>query len=864
PSNVMIGEFGETIVLDWGIARVAGDRPDGATALDTGMLAAGAMQELADEGLTRPGEHLGTPHYMAPEQFRHDAADVTKRADVYALGAVLYELLCGRRRFEGNTLEEVVAQVLNGPWPSVRSVEPKAPADLAAICERAMAYDPADRYASAEELAEEVRRFQTGAIVDAYEYTALERLKRYVRRHWRGMVMGVAALTAVIAVTAFAFLRILNEQERTERALYVSSIGLAKASIDTNRLEDAIRALDKAPPQHRRLEWGLLYELAHPETLVLKYHDGPISDAQYSPDGTMIATCGHDGRLALWDARTGERLRAVAVHETREVHRLDWSPDSARVATATADEVIEIRDAATLTLLRTLSGYAPAFGANGEVLAAATGFGKRATVFDVATGAVLHDYADSGVYIIWLDISKDGRWMAAGNSLGTLHVWDLAAGKRAWVSPQVHYPSLRRVEFSADGRLLLTAGADKMARLWEVESGTCIRTFDGREGGISGAAALTPDGQWLVTGGNDRKACVWDTTTGKLLWQSYGYPAPLGIIAVSPDGQRFITSDGGSGRAVFPIVPDSHQRTLSGHRGWVWTAVFSPNGALLATGGGSRDTNDNRILLWDTASGRLRRTIETGSGMVQSLAFCDGGRQIVTASTNGKAVLYDVETGEALHTFPGHEVEMDALAVSPDNRFLLTTSTDKKGIIWDLAAREPIAHLGEVPGEFMAAAFHPSGRLLATAERYHWVRIWEAPGGTEVHAIPIAQRYEPRLAFSPDGRWLATGSMEGAIHLWEVETWQLARTFEGHSGYVSALAFNVDSRRLASGGKDNAVRIWDVDTGEQMLCIERHSDLVNTVAFSPDGAFLATGGRDGTAVLWPIASWQTDGADAQG
>ena len=847
PSNIMIGEFGETVLLDWGIARArAAEAPACGEAPSENNGAASSAPP--SQSLTRTGQYLGTPQYMAPEQARGDHARITPRTDVYALGAVLYELLTGQRRFEDDTPAAVLARILSERPAHVRSIAPAVPAELAAICEHAMRPEPADRYADAAELAEEIQRFQTGALVRAHQYSAPERIRRFLWRHRRSFAAGAAALVVVVAVTVFAFLGILQSRERAERALYLSSINLAKASIDRHRFDDALAALAEAPAKHRHIEWRLLHEQAHPEVLTLAGHEGIIHHGAYSPDGTTIATCGVDGRLILWDAQTGAMLKMVDVDEFDEVHRLDWSPSGKYIATATRLELIDIREVETMTSVRGFAGYMPKFSPDSKHLAAATAYGKEMTVFDIQTGAVVHKFTDSERdYLIWSDFSHDGRWLAAGNNAGTLYVWDLAAGALAWSRQKVHTPSLRHVQFTPDDRLLVTAGKDNTIRVWDTGARECIRTIEGWGGG-----ALTPGGRLLLACNPDREVSAWEVATGKMLWKSAGYPALADFFGISPDGKRFVTNDGGTGRAVYPVKPKRIQRTLSGHSGRIKVGAFNPDGSLLATGGDHSPGGDNRVLLWDTATGERVRTIETPSHRVAALAFCNPGNHVAVGSTSDEALLYDAAAGELVHRFPGHSATV-RMAVSGDGRILATASGEQVIQFWSLPSRRLINRIEGDRRPFAAIALNPTGTLLATGGFDHYVRVRRVPDGKMLHAIHVAGKYDPRLAFSPNGRWLATGTLSGDVHLWEVKTWDLVRTFRGHVRYVRAIAFNHDSTRMATGGRDNSVRLWDVATGEQVLRLDRHTDVTSAVAFAPGDKYLFTGSRDGTGVLWPIA-----------
>ncbi len=238
PANVLIGDFGETVVIDWGLAKDL-DASDGLESAERLPRAKTAPRESRSPTLTGGtstltvvGAVMGTPAYMAPEQARGEAVD--QRADVFALGAMLYHLLAGAPPYNARTATDVIAAAALGKVTPLIEREPRAPADLVAIVQRAMAQDVADRYPHAGELAEELRRFLTGQLVAAHQYTTLQRVMRFVRRHRAAVTIGTLAVLTLSVGGTFAVREVVSERDiaRHQRRLADSRRNAAEDLID--------------------------------------------------------------------------------------------------------------------------------------------------------------------------------------------------------------------------------------------------------------------------------------------------------------------------------------------------------------------------------------------------------------------------------------------------------------------------------------------------------------------------------------------------------------------------------------------------------------------------------------------------------
>lgn len=855
PSNVLLGEFGETVVIDWGLATakgvsgVASGTPDS----ERRPNAAGA-----DTRLTRYGQSLGTPRYMSPEQIRGDLPQIDERSDVYALGVILYEILTGTAPHEGKHEAELFEQVLTSEPTPVRLREPKVPAELAAICARAMNRKPEGRYANASELVGELKRFQAGALVEAYEYSSADRLRRFARRHTKLLSSLVVALLAVLTTGMFAIAGITREQAETEQALYGASINLAHNAIDNERLEEAEEALVRAPQRYRGLEWGLFHASCHPERLVLRGHRDVIEHAVYSPDGATIVTCAHDGYAFIWDAVSGRKLHELHLPD-EFFHRAVWTPDGTLLILATGSERLCVYDAQAWTLLREMSGYAPAVSPDGKFLAAATQYGQVVTLHDLRSGEAVRAFPALPTHMIHIAFSHSGRQLAVADDGGSVWTWSLDSDS-SWHKPGAHSPSARCVAFSPDDAVLVSVGSNPWGIVWDAQSGQELRRLEG-EGGISMAAVL-PDGHQLLTSGADRTVRVWNLATGQEVARHGGFSNPLEFVSPHPNGSEFITHmDSTSERmaaAIYPVVPLNERQTLRGHTGPVNCVAFSNDGLLLATGGGSwRYVNDDRILIWRTGDNSLLRAIATGHGSVHSVRFFPDGTRVAAGCQDGSACVYDVATGSLQQTFAAHNTVCRYVAISPDGMTLATAGWDGLATLWNTASGQRRATLEADPYRLDVVVFDPAGKCIATGGMSRRVKLWNAADGRRlVSLVPEHNQRVSALAFSPDGTRLLTGCDMGRVALWDIGKRCVVQTYSGHKSIVYAAAFSSDGTRIITAGKDAAIWFWDVKTGRPVMFLERHNGTVNGLALSCDDKYLASASDDATAVLWPIWPWR--------
>ena len=813
PANVVLGEFGETVVVDWGLAkdlRVGDDWSNDDRE--------GADTRAADD-LTRVGTVLGTPAYMPPEQARD--ADVDESADVYALGATLYHLLAGRPPYLGASGAEVLERLAAGSPTPLAQLAPGVPPDLAAIVERAMAREPAERYPGARALAADLQRFQNGQLVAAYRYSAGLRMRRWLARH-RRLVAVAGVLSLALAVTAVvSAVRVVRERDRAHTRFVEAEAARQQEQLRNNQLTLAQAALERdstaaiawlasLPADAQNWPQARLVATEARNRGVARHvwrdATGLLTGVTLSADERYLALATQDGSLHLRDLQTG-RSRAIDSQQSA-IHSVHFSPDGSRLWSAgyrgsvrswsVRGEPIDVVES------RPQDNYTEAvFSADGRYLALAFP-GGDILLRTLATGAAIR-LAGAGATVLDLAFSPDSGWLVAGDSKGVVRRWSVAAPSEP-VDLRGHERWSKDVAFSHDGRRLATASADGRVCLWDLSSGRLLATLE--HGAPVAVVRFSSDDRSLATG------------TGDGAVQSWSLQASEPGLSAEP-------------------------RQLGAHDDGVISLTFSPEPGVLASGGG-----DGLIKLWDLETGRLRRTYTGRKDRVSRLIF-----------SRERAVLWSVGRSSGVREwdlsqttwkqFRGPPRQINTIAIAPDDAHIASGHSHGGVMLWDLASERGTEVARHPDTVVYRMAFSRDGGYLASAGLDGSVRVYRRDSAKE-RALGAHQKRVNALVAAPDGPLFATASSDMRIGLWHAERGHLG-WFSGHEEQIGQLAFSADGAYLASASGDATVRLWRRADGTATV-LGRHADGANAVAFAPTGEVVASGGSDGLVHLYRLGS----------
>ncbi|MFZ6178847.1 WD40 repeat domain-containing serine/threonine protein kinase [Nannocystis pusilla] len=901
PANVLVGRFGETVVIDWGLAKDL-------TAVDTEVPQGACPEDHGASDMTQAGTVLGTLRYMPPEQAAGEVVDV--RSDVYALGAILYHVLAGQPPFAAVTGAGLAAQVLAGEVDELRRVDPAIPAELATIAHRAMARAPADRYPDAAAFAEELRRFQAGQMVAAHTYSLRERTRLWTRTH----PVAFAGLRLVLAggvalgwlgyeqARTRAEARAQTEQAEREAAAQAEKAARSaferQAVVDAQRLQASIlRAQDMSEETDRTDEARTIARAALAEALRT---GGPVAAAsralaaamtapraittvgaadgeyvirvRWVSDGQVIAALVAGMRLRLWEAASGNlladiegvmgfevaadgalvtagpaglvrrdaRTGAVTAKLGDESFFVAMSPDRTRVA-ANDHAGMFVRDAISGAVVARLprKGTAAAFSRDNSRIV--TGDNGYAWLWSLPDGRPIGDMPTSARMYSTVAISEDGQRVAVAGNDHDIYMWDTSGDAPRLVKRAAgpeHTP--QELMFTRDGRTLISVIANGTWFAWDPEDGRLIRRVDTQLHQFDGTE-LSPDERWLAVGAGDGTVRVWEVASGALRAMLRTDRDAGMSVQFSPDGRRLLVGTGAGPTMVWELPVSVPAR---------WHVPGSPTAMDI-------DVGSDRLVMAEPGAVRVHRLADgaelarlPGDGETcKQVELSDRG-VLFTATADGTAELWDADTGARRCVLPTR-VKLDQRPIFVAHTDGLVTVADDSAVhVWSSLDCRGLHSLNAPPLPYGKVRGTPAGQIVlpGITRQLELVDPWTPERRVQFEGMksPILQ-----VAFANDGSQVFAHGWHGDARSWDARTGETLAELKGSSTMILSAVYSPDDSTILTLDEGHSGRLWRADDLSPLGRLEgRRSWVMSSAKFSPDGSRIVAADRSGAIGLW--------------
>ena len=451
--------------------------------------------------------------------------------------------------------------------------------------------------------------------------------------------------------------------------------------------------------------YGSIIELWEVETgkcVKTLRHTNRVTSVAYSPDGKYLASCSLDKTVKLWEVATGKCIKTLENH-TDIITSVAYSLDGAYLASCSWDKTIKLWEVATGKCIKTLEGhtnfvYSVVFSPDGKYLASSSA-DQTIRLWEVASWECKKTLGGHITFVMSIDYSPDGKYLSSGLYDKVIKISEVATGKCVKILTEdvedaEFFRYIESVVYSPDGKYIaggcctigsiytIDASWQNTIKIWEVETGDCVKTLRGHEDDVT-SVVFSPDGKYLASGSWDNTVKLWEVETGNCIKTLSGHEDHVTSVAYGPDEKYVASGSWDKTVKLWDVTTGECIKTLENAHS-VYSVVFSPDGAYLASGSGT-------IKLWEVKTGKCVKTFDGDGGWGHSVSFSPDGKYLASSSQDNTIKLWEVESGKCIKTLTGHTEHICYVCYSPDGKCITSVSNDQTIKFWDASTGELLA-----------------------------------------------------------------------------------------------------------------------------------------------------------------------------
>ena len=889
PGNIMLGEYGETLVVDWGLAKTGGSSNSELLLSSEPALKPPSVQSVEP---TQMGSTIGTLQFMSPEQAAGRNDLMGPAADIYSLGATLYYILTGKPSVTGSNMSELLRAVRAGEFIRPSVVVRDIPKALESICLKAMSLEPRDRYPSAQAMARDLECWLADEPVSSLTESNSERFARWLRRHRTWFRAVSTAVLAVIAVLVTAVVLVNQQrtvaiQQRTlaeglaseksdlavkeielrKKAEWQSasrsieqSVSLAQHVDSVNGVPSLVRDLDEVQRIHAddlentlRNQLGRWGGALHTLESAVR-HSGSIRTLAQSPDGTLMLI-GTNETASCMDLASGQTVGKPLSHTDLVTDAL-FRRSGDVLVTGSLDMSVCFWNARTGELIGTpLIHEEPvtAIALSGDERYLAIASGTKIRLWEVDSHQATDIEFDQKAVINELAFSPTEPVLLAGDQTGKIKVWNTETKERIGRDWKIDYP-IMSMAVSPDGKMAATCDFGNVVRLWFIATGDSAGAGLNHFGLVT-HASFSLDGTQLLTSSADQMVRLWDVASRALIGPPLRHPSVVNRAIFDRDGKTVWTGCSDRGLRHWKLANGKSVPLELGQNGNVIAANFNQENTAVRMVGGAIRAGDLTIPAdlrrWNVPSGSPLG-IPTPSRQWQDVAaFSHSGNFFAAATMENKVQIFRVADGEPSGAPMQMADAIKAIAFSHNDAMLLVGTKKGQVQVWRVESGEPVRTPIPLESQISSVAFFPDDQRFIVGSWDSHAHIYSLSDPSEQGHVGLKQEgLIVSVGVHPDGKMFFTCLGDGSLRLWDASSFLQIGSAMKITPKPQVAMFSSDGRSLWAGCQDGSIRQWDVRSRAEIGPALRHSKTVYAMAMSPNGQQIATASGDWTARLW--------------